>query len=62
MVEGNPNRRLRFAQLDEMLVQRVDLTDSSFANIKNLLSKAGYVVILKDRYNKAKLLYWSSSK
>ena len=58
----NQNRGLKFVPLDKNSLQLFVFTDSSFANNNDFSSQIGFVIVLKDRYNKANILHWSSIK
>lgn len=59
---ANPKRGLKFVKLDVKTLQLVAFTDASFANLKDLSSQIGYVLVLMDGNNKANIIHWSSTK
>ncbi|KHJ30833.1 hypothetical protein EV44_g3495 [Erysiphe necator] len=58
----NSERGLRYVELDKSSIELVVFTDSSFANNKDFSSQIGFVVVLKDKENRANILHWSSTK
>ncbi|KHJ31689.1 hypothetical protein EV44_g3301 [Erysiphe necator] len=58
----NSERGLRYVELDKSSIELVVFTDSSFANNKDFSSQIGFVVVLKDKENRANILHLSSTK
>ncbi|KAE8549770.1 hypothetical protein EYB25_008294 [Talaromyces marneffei] len=58
----NPERGLRFVELDVQTLRLIAFVDASFANNKDYSSQLGYVIVLADEANNANILHWSSTK
>jgi hypothetical protein len=58
----NAARGLRFVKLDKETLRLIVLTDSSFANNRDLSSQMGYVLALADTAQNANIIHWSSTK
>ncbi len=52
----------KFVPLDKNSLRLLVFRDASFTNNQDLLSQISYVIILANPSNKAKILYWSSTK
>ena len=59
---NNAGRGLRFVRLEMDAVKIVVFVDSSFANNRDFSSQIGFVVVLADGENRAKLIHWPSVK
>lgn len=58
----NIDRGIKFVKLDIDSIRIIVFTDSAFANNADYSSQIGYVIVLADKYNRANLLHWSSTK
>ena len=61
-LRNKPRRPLKFVKLEANSTEIVCFSDSAFGNNEDFSSQIGYVIVMRDAYNKANIVGYSSRK